>query len=117
MKSLPPRASTFQRTRHGSCDVLEFVHGSPLRVALVPHACHNAVSIPSAGHPTADRRTFGDLRASDVLGGVRIVSVQMVTYPHQCTFDILPASETGFYFAGGALIGSTLAAAVDAHPG
>jgi hypothetical protein len=63
----------------------------------------------SARHPTADRRTFGDLRAGDKLGGQRVTSVQIVTYEHQFTYDILPASDTGFYFAGGALIGSTLA--------
>ena len=63
----------------------------------------------SAGHPTADGRTFGDLRAGDLLGGLGVVSVKMITYQEQFTYDILPASDTGFYFAGGALIGSTLA--------
>jgi hypothetical protein len=63
----------------------------------------------SARHPTADRRTFGDLREGDQLGGLRIKAVELVTYEHPFTYDILPASDTGFYFAGGALIGSTLA--------
>lgn len=30
-------------------------------------------------------------------------------YRHAFTYDILPASDTGAYFAGGALVGSTLA--------
>jgi len=62
----------------------------------------------SARHPTADRRTFGDLREGDKLGELRVKAVELVTYEHAFTYDILPASDTGFYFAGGALIGSTL---------
>jgi hypothetical protein len=62
----------------------------------------------SARHPTADNRTFGELRAGDRLGELRIKTVRLVTYQHAFTYDILPASDTGFYFAGGAMIGSTL---------
>ena len=62
----------------------------------------------SAPHPTADGRTFGDLRKSDELGGVRIRRVAIVEYAHPFTYDILPASDSGTYFAGGVLIGSTL---------
>ena len=65
----------------------------------------------SPGHPTADGRWFGDLRAGDSLDGARIVSVELEVYVHAFTYDILPASDTGTYVAGGALIGSTLSAA------
>ena len=61
-------------------------------------------------HPTADGRIFGELHEGDSLGGLRIVSVERVTYEQPYTYDILPASDTGYYFAGGAMIGSTLAA-------
>ena len=63
----------------------------------------------SARHPTADSRTFGELRTGDKLGELRIKAIEFVTYEHDYTFDILPDSDTGYYFAGGALIGSTLA--------
>jgi hypothetical protein len=64
----------------------------------------------SAGHPTADGRSFGDLRAGDLLGGVEIETlVRAAPYAHPFTHDILPDSSSGTYFAGGALIGSTLA--------
>lgn len=43
--------------------------------------------------------------------GVVIVSANLVPYTHEATYDILPESDTGAYFAGGALIGSTLAPA------
>jgi hypothetical protein len=64
----------------------------------------------SAPHPTADGRRFGDLRLGDGLGGISIVELEVVPYQHRFTYDILPASDSGTYFAGGALVGSTLAA-------
>jgi hypothetical protein len=63
----------------------------------------------SAGHPTADGRTFGELRAGSRLDELHSVeSVEVVPYRHDATYDILPASSTGTYFAAGALVGSTL---------
>ena len=62
----------------------------------------------SAGHPTADGRTFGQLRPGDRLGDVEIVAVQVIPYVHDYTYYILPASESGVYFAAGVPIGSTL---------
>lgn len=62
----------------------------------------------SAGHPTADGRTFGDLSAGGQLDGRVLDTVETVPYTHAFTYDILPGSTTGTYFAGGALIGSTL---------
>jgi hypothetical protein len=62
----------------------------------------------SPGHPTADGRTIGDLRAGDRLAGVEILAAEMVPYTYDHTYDILPASDSGVYFAGGIPIGSTL---------
>jgi len=63
----------------------------------------------SAGHPTADGRHFSDL-APGVLLDERhvVVRAELVPYRYQRTYDILPASSTGTYFAAGALVGSTL---------
>jgi hypothetical protein len=63
----------------------------------------------SPGHPTADGRRFQDLRAGDLLDGIPIASARTSAYAHDATYDILPNSDTGAYFAGGALVGSTLA--------
>jgi hypothetical protein len=63
----------------------------------------------SPGHPTADGRLFGDLRAGGTLDGERIESAKVVPYERAETFDILPASKGGTYFAAGVRIGSTLA--------
>jgi hypothetical protein len=94
-----------------------------LRTNRRPVANHHVVRLTlasgavlqiSAGHPTADGRSFGQLHAGDALDGVAITSVELVPYPHDATYDILPDSDTGSYFAGGVLVGSTLAdAAVD----
>jgi hypothetical protein len=62
----------------------------------------------SARHPTADGRTFGDLRTGERLGGVEIAKATIVPYRHRFTHDILPESDSGTYFSGGVLIGSTL---------
>jgi len=62
----------------------------------------------SPGHPTAEGGLFADLAAGDPLGDARVAEVEEVPYPHEATYDILPASDTGSYVAGGALIGSTL---------
>ena len=70
----------------------------------------------SGGHPTADGRSFADLRAGSMLDGVPVISAEKVPYAYPSTFDILPGSSTGTYFAGGALIGSTIDSAVPAGP-
>ncbi len=62
----------------------------------------------SPGHPTADGRSLGDLAPGDQLDGDRVASVVQVPYHHEHTYDVLPASDTGTYFAGGLRIGSTL---------
>ncbi len=62
----------------------------------------------SAGHPTADGRRLGDLKAGDLLDGVRITLAERVPYDGAATYDLLPAGDTGFYWANGILLGSTL---------
>jgi len=62
----------------------------------------------SAGHPTADGRTFNDLKSGDYLDQNKILSVEIINYPYDHTYDILPQSDSGFYFAENVLIGSTL---------
>jgi hypothetical protein len=64
----------------------------------------------SPGHPTADGRHFSELAAGARLDDTHVVvSAELIPYRFQRTYDVLPASSTGTYFAAGALIGSTLA--------
>jgi hypothetical protein len=62
----------------------------------------------SPGHPTADGRQVGTLRAGEALDGSIIRSADLVGYAGYATYDLLPGGETGFYWANGILMGSTL---------
>jgi len=73
---------------------LKLAHGATLRI--------------SPRHPTADGRRFADLAPGDVVDGVRVIGARLVEYDQPFTYDILPDSDSGTYFAGGTLIGSTL---------
>jgi hypothetical protein len=63
----------------------------------------------SPGHPTADGRRAGELRPGDTLDGAVILSAGLEPYAGRATYDLLPAGETGFYWANGVPIASTLA--------
>jgi len=62
----------------------------------------------SPGHPTVDGRTVGNLAPGDLYNGVSVVSTKGVPYDENATYDILPSGDTGFYWANGILVGSTL---------
>jgi hypothetical protein len=88
-----------------------------LRVGSTPVQDHRVIRVElesgsvleiSPGHPTADGRKFADLVAGDRLDRDAVLSAEVATYTYARTYDILPGSSTGTYFAGGALIGSTL---------
>jgi hypothetical protein len=68
-----------------------------------------AVVEMSPNHPTADHGTFGELGPGDRLGHEhRVGSIELVPFEHDATWDVLPASDTGVYFASGVPVGSTL---------
>lgn len=62
----------------------------------------------SPGHPTSDGRTLADLKAGDLLDGAPIVRLNHAAYGQPATFDLLPSGGTGFYWANGILLASTL---------
>lgn len=62
----------------------------------------------SGGHPTGDDREISDLNPGDRLDGAELVSIEKVHYRTGYTYDLLPAGETGFYWANGVLLASTL---------
>ncbi|MEO5974023.1 MAG: Hint domain-containing protein [Ilumatobacteraceae bacterium] len=62
----------------------------------------------SAGHPTIDGRNVGDLSPGDGYDRALVVSAQRVPYGEGATYDVLPSGDTGFYWANGVLLGSTL---------
>ncbi len=62
----------------------------------------------SPNHPTSDGRAFYQLRMGDILDGSKIQNIEQVPYHGTFTYDILPNGPTGFYWANGILVGSTL---------
>jgi len=94
-------------------------HQAPIiRTSKTPVAVHHEMVdlvlddgrelIASPGHPTIDGRMLGALSAGDSLEGRQIVSARRIPYTEGYTYDILPAGETGAYWADGILVGSTL---------
>ena len=64
----------------------------------------------SPRHPDAKGQALLDLKVGECLDGAEIVSIDLHPYKGHFTMDILPAGETGLYYANGILIGSTLKA-------
>ena len=62
----------------------------------------------SPGHPTVDGRRAGQLQTGDPLDGSAIRSAELLAYPSDATYDLLPAGDTGFYWANGILFASSL---------
>jgi len=97
----------------------ERVSGTILRTSHVPvPASHQVIHVmlsdgrelwASPGHPTADGRALGDLKVNDLLDGARVVKIERLHYAGTATYDLLPSGGTGFYWANGILMGSTLA--------
>jgi hypothetical protein len=62
----------------------------------------------TAGHPLADGDPLSVLKPGRELIGGTVASVVSIPYMHDATYDILPSSTSGAYFASGVLVGSTL---------
>jgi hypothetical protein len=62
----------------------------------------------SPGHPLPDGRRIGDLRLGDQVDGSTVVGATTLPYAGGATFDLLPDTVTGAYWADGILLGSTL---------
>jgi hypothetical protein len=62
----------------------------------------------SAGHPTADGHSVDQLRRKSSYDGATIAETEIVPYKEEKTYDLLPGGDTGFYWANGILLGSTL---------
>lgn len=77
------------------------------RVIRVVLADGRAV-VASPGHPTADGRRIGELKIGDLLDGSRVTVMDVMPYAGN-TWDLLPLSSTGEYWANGVLLASTLA--------
>jgi len=66
------------------------------------------ILLVSPRHPTTQGRTVGDLTSGDIYDGARVITTNRVSYDKGFTYDILVSGETGFYFANGIVLESTL---------
>ena len=62
----------------------------------------------SPGHPLADGRRIGDLRAGDTVDGSLVVSADLVAYDGARTYDIAVSGPTGTYLVDGIPVRSTI---------
>ena len=62
----------------------------------------------SFNHPSAQGFSVGQLKEGDEYDGAIIEKREIIPYKDTRTYDLLPAGETGFYYANGILMGSTL---------
>jgi hypothetical protein len=62
----------------------------------------------SPGHPTADGYLVNQLVSGGAYDGAVIQSTRLERYTGERTFDLLVAGDTGFYWANGILLASTL---------
>lgn len=62
----------------------------------------------SPGHPTADGHLVNQLVSGVAYDGAVVQSTQLERYTGDRTFDLLVAGDTGFYWANGILLASTL---------
>jgi hypothetical protein len=63
----------------------------------------------SPGHPTSKMQALGEYRVGDTLDRGQVIDVKQIAYSGGATYDLLPSGGTGFYWANGILLGSTLA--------
>lgn len=62
----------------------------------------------SPGHPLANGKDVGTLKTGDSYDGSTVSGINLIPYAGDKTYDLLPASDTGLYWANGILMGSTL---------
>lgn len=63
----------------------------------------------SAAHPTANGRLLGSYQVGELLDGARISAIDLLSFPENATFDLLPAGPTAIYWVNGIALKSTLA--------
>lgn len=64
--------------------------------------------VASPEHPLPDGGTIGRLQPGDAVTGSRILSAERVRYAADFTYDIMPSGPTGFYWAEGVLLATTI---------
>lgn len=112
---LRPGMSVYTMDMDGNKTIMPIELASKVSVPDSHIICHLLLSdgrelFVSGGHPTAAGRLISDLNPGDVIDGAKLISVENVRYNGGYTYDLLPAGDTGYYWANGVILGSTLSA-------
>ena len=59
-------------------------------------------------HPLATKNTIEKLRVGNYYDNAKVLKADLIMYGHDTTYDLLPKSATGYYWANDILMGSTL---------
>lgn len=115
MTDLRPGMSVYTMDMDGNKTIMPIELVSKVSVPDSHVMCHLILSdgrelFVTGGHPTADDRLVSDLNLGDMIDGAKLISVANVRYTGGYTYDLLPAGDTGYYWANGVLLGSTLSA-------
>ena len=96
----------------------EKVESTVVRVAKTPVlSTHKVVRLMladgrevwvSPSHPTAEGKTAGELKTGEIHDGAQIKSAELVPYWDGATYDLLPDTASGLYWANGILLKSTI---------
>lgn len=117
---LRPGMSVYTMDMDGNKTIMPIEFASKVSVPESHVLCHLVLNdgrelFVSGGHPTADGRFISDLNPGDVIDGAKLKSIERVTYSGGYTYDLLPAGDTGRYWANGVLLGSTLSAGANIY--
>jgi hypothetical protein len=97
----------------GTREAVPVLHAEKTRVPSGHRVVHVRLSDgreldASPGHPLADGRLLGTLSVGDIVDGARVTGTDLVPVTGGFTYDILPAGDTGGYWANGIPLESTL---------
>lgn len=111
--NLRPGMSVYSVDKDGKKTIMPIELASKVSVPDSYAVCHLILTdgrnlFVSGGHPTADGGEISDLNPGDAYDGSEVVSVEVVPYRAGYTYDLLPAGDTGYYWANGVPLGSTL---------
>lgn len=113
VKDLSVGMKVYSLDKQGKKIVVDIAKVSATSVLLTHQVIHITLTDGrqlwvSPNHPTINGVEVGQLQVGQSYDGSVILGVQLIPYWDNKTYDLLPKSETGFYFANGILMGSTL---------
>jgi hypothetical protein len=113
VEDLRPDMHAWTRDAHGKRVAMPILDVNSVRVPAGHLMTHLSFSDGrelwvSPGHPTADGHLVNQLVSGSAYDGAVIQSTRLGRYTGERTFDLLVAGDTGFYWANGILLASTL---------